>query len=477
MKREEAIATLWQAGQINKLVGLHEVQNRIREQYYQSDEHVFVLCCARRLGKSFLLTSLALEACRRFQNNQVFYIAETQKQVRQYLLPMVRQQLQSCPNALQPKFRATDNAFFFPESNMTLTILGADKGRLETARGNKAILIIVDEAAFIDNLAYAVKSILGPMTKGPYGAWRGRILMASTPPVSPSHDFAEFCQKADSRGVLCHYTIHDNPLFTPRDIQEAKDECGGESSTDYRREYLAEFVTDETRAVVPEFTREKQAQLCITDMALPAYAKSCTAVDLGFHDLSFGVFTSYDFLAGKVVVPRAFVCKQSNSSEIARQVAALEDGLIRGHHYRVIDSTAFTTNDFNVQHQLEFNTLHKDDMHAALAHLRLLLSQGRVLFNMDDDGVRQLVKHLEYAVWNKSKTSFERSEAYGHYDGVAALMYALRHLDMQTNPYPRTLDGVSFETHHIPKNMMVDNVRDLGDAFSLRAYKKRRRRV
>lgn len=467
LSSNQAYQVLWQAGELADVVRLHDIQRQIRAQYYTSNEHVFVLCCARRLGKSYLLTSLALEACRRGRNNQVLFIAGTQKQVRSILLPMVREQLASCPSHLRPQYKATDNKFEFPETGMSLTILGADNGRLENARGNKASLVIVDEAAFVDNLGYAVTSILSPMCKGAYGEWSGRVLLASTPPVSPSHDFYKFCQRADARDVLCHYTIYDNPLFTDEQIEEAKEECGGENTTDYKREYLAQFVTDETRAVVPEFTKEAQKEL-VQGFELPPYFHSCLAADLGFHDLTFIVLLAYDFLEAKVKVLDERVLRKPTSDEVARAVEAIERPFELPYHTRVIDAPAFTTNDFYAQHKVVFRTPKKDDKHAALANLRHLIYQRRLLI---DPRCKHLCQHLEYAVWNKSKSSYERSEEFGHYDGVDAMSYGLRHLNMTTNPYPRLPENVSMNTHYIPPGM--DAHRDIGTLF----HRKKGRRL
>ena len=50
----------------------------------------------------------------------------------------------------------------------------------------------MDEAGFIADLGYVTKSVLFPMLK----TTRGKLIVASTPPPTPAHDFVGLTREA-----------------------------------------------------------------------------------------------------------------------------------------------------------------------------------------------------------------------------------------------------------------------------------------
>jgi hypothetical protein len=75
----------------------------------------------------------------------------------------------------------------------------------------------------------------------------------------------------------------------------------------------------------------------------------------------------------------------------------------------------------------------KDDADAALNALRFRIQRRQVKVARKCTTV---IAHLRNAIWNKAKTSFERSGQFGHFDAVDACKYLVRHVDWDKNPYP-----------------------------------------
>ncbi|NJO65479.1 MAG: hypothetical protein HC836_47520, partial [Richelia sp. RM2_1_2] len=209
---------------------------------------IVVFASSRRLGKTYFLCVIGIEQCLRNPNSSVIFIAPTLKMARQITKSIMREILNDCPRHLLPKFQTQEKVWKFNNGSEML-FAGADAENIESVRGSLAHLVLIDEAGFFSDLKYAVNSVLIPTTT----TTKGKILMASTPPISPSHDFVAYVQKAQLEGNLIKKTVYDNPRLHIDEINSLAEEVGGVDSVDFKREYLAEIITDATKAVVPEF--------------------------------------------------------------------------------------------------------------------------------------------------------------------------------------------------------------------------------
>jgi hypothetical protein len=70
----------------------------------------------------------------------------------------------------------------------------------------------------------------------------------------------------------------------------------------------------------------------------------------------------------------------------------------------------------------------------ALAAYRTSLVEGRI--EMEGLAVPQSVRQHAYGIWNKQKTSFERTDTMGHLDLIAAAVYLHNQVSWQQNPIP-----------------------------------------
>ena len=160
----------------------------------------------------------------------------------------------------------------FPNGSEIKTA-GTDQQNKDKLRGQEARIVIMDECGFMSNFQYVMDDILLPQT---LTVDNPLLLLSSTPPESPAHPFTMQAMQAQVEGNYEHRTIYDNPLIAPEKIEQYARECGhgdlevGFASTTWRREYLAQFVTDSESAVIPEFTEDRAKNL-VMEVPWPEY--------------------------------------------------------------------------------------------------------------------------------------------------------------------------------------------------------------
>lgn len=424
---EDLWAHLWSVGDLSLL--LSKGQQRFSSAYAESDSIKFVVCCSRRYGKSYWLCAEALSKACATPGAQLRYAAPTAKMVKSIVVPHMRNLLASCPADMRPQYRSQDGLWLFPNGS-EIHVAGCDNGGADRLRGTSTDLALIDEAGFISDLDYLVQDILMPQTI----TTDGRIILASTPPRSASHDFRRYAVEAQAGGYYVHRSILDAPSevphITPAKIELYKKESGGGGTTKWRREYLAQFVTDSSYAVVPEF-QDFMDQIVLPvepDATLDKYV----SVDVGFQDLTFAVFAQYNWAEGVVEVVGEEVMSNANSMEVDTAIAAKEAELWGDSpvHKRFADATEMTLADLSYRGR-RYTLPPKHQKEKAVNNLR---TQTELLGYKVDPSCQSLVSHLQNATWNASRTSFERSGQHGHFDGVDAMIYLMRCVDKQKKP-------------------------------------------
>lgn len=442
---------------------LHAGQCDVLERFRESDARVFVLCCSRRYGKSTLACALAIGTCIAQPGASVRYAAPTAKMVRSIIEPIMRDLLEDCPAGTKPSYSRQEGVYRFPNGS-ELHVVGCDNGGHERLRGVSTDLGIVDEAGFVDELTYVVKSILLPQTM----TVDGRLFIPSTPPRSPAHPFATLAEESESKGAYEHRTIYDAPHITDAMRDEYMAESGGEDSTDWQREYLARFITDDASAVIPEFSRHEDHVAEAVER--PTHFDTYVSMDVGFHDLTVAALGYYDFANARVVVEDEIVCNRMTSVAIDVAVAAKEAELWgeRPVYMRVVDAPPIVIAELNRDNARPWFPTRKDDKEAQVNALRRTVAEHRIVIHPRCKTIRA---HMRHAVWNTNRTQFARVEGQlGHFDGVDACVYLVRNVNRAKNPYPALSSGVTSATHHIRPGVrgMSDDERQLRSAFGRR---------
>lgn len=432
----EAREILWRNSDLT--FKLDENQIQLRNSHHKGRRSVWA--ASRRIGKSHTLLVIAIEKCLSKKNAEVKYLADTQKNVKDIIRPLMQDLCADAPDDIRPVEKRQEGYWFFPSTGSRIKIVGCDGGRANSARGGNSDLCIIDEAGFVDDLENIIKNILNPtmiLTKG-------KMILASTPPMSATHDFVMFMNQAKIDGSFVRKTIYDNPRLTAEDIERiAEEDCGGKNTNSFRREYLAEVITDDNSAIVPEFTKELQAEI-IREWKRPAFAHNYVAMDVGARDLTVVLFGYHDFRAGKLIIEDEYVVtgKEFNTDVLAKNIRMKEHkvfadpftGEVMGPYKRVSDNNLLLINDLYQLHELNFIPTRKDDADAALNNLRILIASKQIIIN---PRCKTLILHLEAGVWDKSKSKFARSSLkFGHFDAIDSLKYMVRNVEFQENPYP-----------------------------------------
>jgi hypothetical protein len=430
---------LWHRGDLSHL--LHKTQEQLRDAYLRSTSRRYVICCARQLGKSYLACTLGCEQCLQLPGSQVRYAAPTAKMVQKIIEPlMFRKILAECPPELKPRYWRQEGLWSWPNGS-EFHVAGTDKGGAERLRGTGTHLGIIDEAGIIDDLDYLVSDILMPQTI----TTNGRILELSSPPRTPAHPFQRHCQEAEEAGAYQHRTIYDAPHISDAQREEYMEESGGPDTSTWRREYRAQFVVDEESAVIPEFSRHEAD--VVGELELPNYRNAIVAMDVGYTDLTAALLGYYHWDAAKVVVEDEAVLQHATSGPINDAVKAREAERwgTKKPQTRVVDAPQIVVADLNALHPGQpWREARKDDKDAQINALRLAIARHDVLIH---PRCKVLISHLRHAVWNKARTSYERSGDHGHFDAVDAMVYLLRHVDRHSCPIPDLLPHQRPDTH------------------------------
>src|SRR6478609_7279403 len=206
-------AELWRRGLIQ--YKMHVIQQEMYDIYMNaSDNSTMVWLLARQTGKSYCLGLIAVMQCLSKKNSIVKLLTDTKLHVRTIFEPIFREILDDCPEDMKPEYISSSFVYVFKNGSQ-IQMAGSDGNSAGRLRGQKSDLILVDESGFCDNLDYNVKSILFPTTTHTGGL----IVLASTPPAEPDHEFVGFIEEAEADKLLTKKTLFDNPLLTDEQKQ------------------------------------------------------------------------------------------------------------------------------------------------------------------------------------------------------------------------------------------------------------------
>jgi hypothetical protein len=429
---QQAREFLWRKGKVTDFL-LDSNQKFLRDQLKNSKRKTHVGVFSRQTGKSYGALGIAIEELLSRKNITICYVAPRLKQAKKIVKSNFEELLKSCPPDMKPKFDRDSSSYVFPTTGSKLELYGFNAEEIESARGPKAHMIIVDECGFMSDLKYGLKSVLYPKLNSTKGA----MVLISTLPRSQGHEYWDIVKQAEFKETLIKRNIYECPRYTQEDIDGFAEEVGGYDSVDFKREYLNIMITDEEHAVIPEANDEKLAVI-VKQHPKPPYYDPYASMDIGGKDFTFIVLAYYDFIQGKVIIEDEllFRGKRFTTKTIASEVKEREElhwGL-KKPFLRVADNNnPILLNDLSVDYGVSFLPTAKDNKFAWINQLRVMVNDERIIIN---PRCKNLIFHLKNATWNKSKTDYERSADGGHYDGVDALAYLIRNIAMTKNPYP-----------------------------------------
>jgi hypothetical protein len=470
LTKQEVQKELWKRGELSWL--LYDYQRPVYKALRSAMERgdlKFVLNISRRFGKSTILSLLAIEQALKKPKSQIRYAAPTGKELKKAIMPIMGIFFDTAPPEIKPKFNSQDMAYVFPNGSM-IHLAGVNAGHEDDLRGTAADLIIVDEAAQIDNLEYLVQSVLMPQTL----TTDAITIMASTPAVTQDHDFYTYYIDAEIGGWLAEYTVHDNTSLSKKKVKQIMEDCGGENSTTWKREYLAQWVQDANLDIIPEWD-DKYIKKWERD-DLYYYYHKYVAMDIGVVDKTAILYGFYDFPSATFYVQSedSMEGHELTTDKIAKAVTIKERDLWESQtpYRRVSDNNnLILLQDLSHIHGMFFKATNKDSLDAMVNEVRMFVKSGRLIV---DPSCKQLIGCLRHGIWKKSKTKreFGRSKTLGHMDALAALVYLIRNLDVNENPIPAEL-GINKYDSHINKELLEEqHNRDSGTSNNIAELKK-----
>jgi hypothetical protein len=437
---ERAIEASWQIGRL--YVHLNPSQRKIYDAYKASKDlnTRFVVNCSRKIGKSVLGMFIAAEVCIQNKNALVAFIAPTIDDVQKYARQLVEVAFATCPAELRPRLTKTE--LVFPNGSRVL-FRGVGKGQGSSYNNLRSFafdLIVLDEAGFSSHLDEIVDGAL-MSTLLPR---RGNMLMLSTPPVTPDHAFPGYCEAAKLDNAYIELTIRDSHY--PLDVQDKFiKELGGITSHKVQREYFCKFVIDKDLQLCPEWKAEYERDTPLDDRF--KYWFKYEVMDQGWTDKSVCLFGYVRHDVGRqsqlvFMDELSMQAPEQTTDLLAERIKAKEKELFDTYEVkrRIADNnTPSLLQDFVLRHNLYFYPVEsKTYLDVMVSDVRELVREGRMIVSPK---CVQLIGCLRNGVWTKTKSGargkeFDRSKAYGHYDGFAAAMYGVRSVDLKTNPVP-----------------------------------------
>lgn len=404
---------------------LHTVQKTIVDTLGNIDTQEALILSSRQLGKSYAMCVYAIMFCIKNPGSIVRIAAPTLKQAQDIVSDNLDPIIADAPEGLVKRLKSSYR-WQIGDSQLRLGIL--ERAHVDTLRGGNAKLIICEEGGFVssEDYRYAVVSVIGPQLLHS----EGQVIHVSSPSEEPEHYLhTEVLPKCELSRSLFRFTIYDNPRLTEAQIEKAKALSGGENSIAWRREYLAQIIRDSGIVCIPEFDEESHVE----DYIIPEHAFYLTSIDTGgVRDKTVALLMLYDFIRSKVVVVEERIFDSNSVTDnIIDEVKRMEEG--KNIKQRYIDAPGQLIVDLNLKHGYHSLLPLKDDWQAGLNAVRLMMTHGNLLIST---ACPFLIQTLKSATFNKQKTDFSRSEALGHMDALAALMYGVRMIDRQSNPYP-----------------------------------------
>lgn len=424
---------LWRRGELSWK--LHAGQRKINALFEKCKRKLFVGDCSRQLGKSVWAVSKALEKAIKKPGAKIRYGTAFFTDLEDFILPAFEFLLEDCPDDLRPTYNKAKGEWRFPpvgkrKTGSVIKLIGLDR-KPNGLRGNKLDLTIVDEAGFTARLRRLYRAVIIPSTTHVRDA---RIIMISTQPETPDHDFVEFCDEADAAGNYICLTVYENPLLTKEDIDKLAEDVGGYDSVDFQREYLCKRIIDATRAIIAEWKPEYAVET-VKDDFFQFYAK-LNAMDVGVkNDRTVDLFAYYDFKRGKVVVqdevemwgPSMRTDILAASIKTKEKELWTKDDKALPVYKRIVDnSDPLLAQDLTGTYNLPFICTDKDSLHAMVQVVKVWAKQGRLEVSPK---CTQLIGCLEKGVWNEARDKFGHSKKYGHFDALAALVYLIRYVE------------------------------------------------
>lgn len=254
--------------------------------FVEDDSHFLVLCCSRRASKSYSDALLAvLTACLKPRSN-ILIMAKTMEAVRDIFIRDIFEVIFAKLKCGVHKRGSPALQYEFPNKSI-IQFKGIDScaGADTKLKGRKLDLVIIDEVQDIANvdLEQVIHRTILPMLVDR----RGKLVISGTPGMVKGY-FYKICHGQDTSGIpwkLMKWTLWQNPYVAKEQARLLemfkKGNPDYEKTTNYRREFLGEWVLDDSQRVYVYGPQNLDVNELPSRGLEPTYA---LGVDMGFND-------------------------------------------------------------------------------------------------------------------------------------------------------------------------------------------------
>ncbi len=419
---------------------MHPGQKVLNEMYERMPGSVLVFNISRQYGKTFFLVVKCIAQAIKHPGSRIRIGAPFETDLAEFIEPAFEAALGTCPLRLRPKYNQQKKRYVFPKvgyKQSTIKLVGLDR-KPNGLRGNTIDLIGLDEAGFINRLGYLYDSVIVPLTTHRPNA---RIIFQSTPPESPDHEFWDFVDRAKLENSYAEFTIDENPMLGPEDVQRLERKLGGRETSAFQREYLCKRIVETERAIIPEWREEYEIDWDPredpTIDPLYKFWHKYEFLDIGVQiDKTICLFGYYNFQEARLYIMHEVDVSGSKTTTdlIYKSITGKEKEIGFTDVYRRVadNSHPLLLNDLS-EKGLGFGATDKQKLHEMVGEVRVWVKSGRIRIHKR---CKQAIGCMRSGIWDAHRKEFERSKVLGHYDAVAALIYGVRNTDVYSNPLP-----------------------------------------
>jgi hypothetical protein len=378
-----------------------------------------------------------------------------------------------CPSDIRPYWDGMRGHWRFANGSWVHLFGADDKRKANRGRGPKAVRAVFDEAGFTDVLGYVLSSVFRPSLL----LTNGDIFLGSTPSDLPDHEFTRIAEIAEANGSYFRRTVYENPMLSPERLQQFVEDDARDNgmtvaeytaSSEFRREYMAERVSDSSLVVMGDDWREMR-EAAMVEVPRPQFYDGYEALDMGGVDPHAGLFGYWHFERGWLVIEDELLLREGqNTAQLAdafkdkeRALWGIDTwaGTMRGAaeleadslpkwlleavatntkpplqpYLRVCDNDVQIAKDLMQLHRLAFVPTEKTDKFWHVNEFRILLRQGRVKIH---PRCRNLDRHLRTTVWANERHHDYKRKAGEHGDLLDCAIYMARNIRKTRNPVP-----------------------------------------
>lgn len=381
-------------------------------------DRLIVIKASRQLGKSWFAVALSLVCQLLVPACEVKFGAPSGKMARAIIRPHFQQMVEELPSSMWNfSSQQGEYTFYHPKGSTSHVVIGGcDATNVDSLRGQRAHIAIVDEAGFVSDLTYAVNDVLMPQTV----TTNGVVILISTPAKSVGHPFKRFSDEAEKEGRCIRKTIYDCPRISEKEIRNLMKAARGEASSTWRREYLCEDVPDASTAILPNATTARLAQLAVVPDS--AAKETYIACAIGFGPRNSGILAAYYDVANRaVVIEDEAEIQGMDTSLLAAEVSRLESKCWNGvrPYRRIGNFSAAMQGEVLKKHGLRVAPAIPLEWTEMANNVRLRINDGGLRIKLTCEG---LLRQMGTASWNGTAKDFEPTADDANHSLVQALL-------------------------------------------------------